>query len=423
MELVVVPAVVGAITGVLVGLLVDVVERFLLETVILGIPGPWFAIPALGVFVLTRLALVKVAGATSPSTSELFPEAYHHGKWRYPLRQVPGRILSGVTTVGLGGSQGLESQSAMVGSTVGIAIRRVFGDRLPYLSTQAGRRLVLVCGASAGIATVFSSPILGAAYGIEMPFRRRLDGRRLLPSMIAASVSYVTASLIKSSRSLMTYVPHDISAREMAGALGVALLCGVGARYFAVIMGHIRRWKDGPRPWLRAAGAGVALMLLAMAGWFVTGQPISAGPGYVASDWALPASGPGPTVWLLVAALAFRWLTVLLCIGAGGGGGVFTSLATNGLLIGTAVAVAMDLPNPTLLALVGMGAFLGAGYRIPLAGAGLIIMMCGEALPAAVGIAGVAIATVIMGSLSASDAQTDDAQHDDEGVDAIPPRR
>ena len=57
---------------------------------------------------------------------------------------------------------------------------------------------------------------------------------------------------------------------------------------------------------------------------------------------------------------------------------MFTSLATNGLLIGTAVAVAMDLPNPTLLALVGMGAFLGAGYRIPLAGAGLIIMMCGR---------------------------------------------
>jgi len=411
-ELIIVPVAIGAVTGVCVGVLVDVIERFFLERVVLGIPGPWFALPALGVFLLTRLALIRVAGTTRPSTSELFPVYYHHSSRPYPLRQVPGRLLSGATTVGLGGSQGLESQSVMVGNALGVACRRLTRGRLAYLGTPHGRRLVLVCGAAAGIATVFSSPILGAAYGIEMPFRRNLDGRRLLAAMLAAASSFATASLIKSARNLMTYVPHEIGLYEMFGVIVVAVLCGFGARLFAIIMGRVRNWKDGPRPWGRAALAGVVLAGLAASSWWVTGAAVTAGPGYVASDWALPASGPPPALLLLLAALAFRWASVLLCIAAGGGGGVFTSLATNGLLIGTATAVIMGLPNPTLLALVGMGAFLGAGYRIPLAGAGLIIELCGEAMPTALGIAGVAIATVLMGSHSASDAQEDQVELD-----------
>ena len=34
------------------------------------------------------------------------------------------------------------------------------------------------------------------------------------------------------------------------------------------------------------------------------------GPGYVASDWALPANGPSPALMLIVAALGFRVFTV-----------------------------------------------------------------------------------------------------------------
>ncbi|MEI8082819.1 MAG: chloride channel protein, partial [Actinomycetes bacterium] len=108
--------------------------------------------------------------------------------------------------------------------------------------------------------------------------------------------------------------------------------------------------------------------------------------------------------------LVLRVTSVLLCVAAGGGGGVFTSLATNGILIGVAVALLLGLDNVTLLALVGAGAFLGAGYRIPLAGAGLITETCGASLPTALGIGAVAIATVLIGRQSASDTQTDDVE-------------
>ena len=45
-------------------------------------------------------------------------------------------------------------------------------------------------------------------------------------------------------------------------------------------------------------------------------------------------------------------------------------MAVNGILLGTLVAGLLGLENPTLLALAGACAFLGAGYRPPLATAG-----------------------------------------------------
>lgn len=404
----VIPVAIGAPTGFAVGLIVDVIERFLLETVILGLPGAWFAVFGTAVFLLTRLALVKVAGATSPGTAELFPIFFHDGSRPYPLRQVPGRLLSGAATVGLGGSQGLESQSVTVGGSTGILLRRWLSRRVPELRTPAGRQLVLTCGAAAGIATVFSSPLLGAAYGIEMPFRNMIDWRRAVPSAVAATASFGTAALIKSSRGLMTYVSHPLTLAELLGVLAVAVACGLGARAFAVTALRIRHWKDGSRPWLRAAAAGVALAALAGLAWYLTGAAITAGPGYVASRWAIePGSAITQTAGLLAIALVLRTTTVLLCVAGGGGGGVFTSMATNGLLIGCLIGALLGLPDVTLLALVGAGTFLGVGYRIPLAGFSMIVWSSAELIPSVLGLAAIAIGFVLMGQESASEAQLD----------------
>lgn len=402
-----VPLVVGTLTGLVVGLVVRVIEDYLLETVVLGLPGLWFAVPAVGVFVLTRLALLKVAGTTKPGTAELYPYYYHHPDQHYPTRQTPGRVLSGAATVGLGGSQGLESQSVLIGSSIGILLRRMFKTRLSYLARPKGRNLLLVCGAAAGIATVFSSPILGALYGLEMPFRNRLDARRLIPAMIAAGASFLSASLTGNARSLMSYVPHEIGLKETCGVVLVGVLCGFGARGFVWVTVHTRSFKDGSHPWLRAAGAGVVLSMLSMLSWAVTGAAIVAGPGYIASDWVLPSDGVSPGVLLIAAALVLRVAAVLLCVAAGGGGGVFTSMATNGILVGTLLAGLLGLENPTLLALAGACAFLGAGYRLPLATAGLLAETAGSARPIALGIIAIGIAMVCMGSTSASSTQTD----------------
>ena len=69
--------------------------------------------------------------------------------------------------------------------------------------------------------------------------------------------------------------------------------------------------------------------------------------------------------------------------------------------------VLLGLNDVTLLTMCGATAFLSAGYRLPLAGAGLLAESSGGSLPCALGVLGIGIAMVLVGRRSASGAQSD----------------
>ena len=114
---------------------------------------------------------------------------------------------------------------------------------------------------------MFSSPVLGAFYGLEMPFRNRLDASAY-PAVLAAGSSFAAASLTNNARTLMTHTFRTTSGGRKPGVLIVGALC-VGRRTRLRVGSWTRRgFKDGLKPWLRAGGAGIVLSLLAMAAWF-----------------------------------------------------------------------------------------------------------------------------------------------------------
>ena len=49
-------------------------------------------------------------------------------------------------------------------------------------------------------------------------------------------------------------------------------------------------------------------------------------------------------------------------------GGLFIPLVTQGAIVGSIFERLADAPNPHLFPTIGIAAFLGAGYRTPLAG-------------------------------------------------------
>jgi len=161
-----------------------------------GLPG---AIPALFsplALLITWLVARHVTRAERPATSELYILAYHQPEPRIPLRELPGRLLGAATTVAFGGSQGFESASALIGAA--------WSDRLArWAPPTASRRTLLAAGASAGIAAVFSSPAMGALYGIEVPFKRDVDTPRLEPCVVAAVCAYLTRVGLVGARHLV----------------------------------------------------------------------------------------------------------------------------------------------------------------------------------------------------------------------------
>lgn len=391
-----IPAAAGAVTGASVAAASGLVEHWCLPR-LAALPG---ALPAALVplaILVTAIVTRYVTRAEEPSTSELFIVTYHRPDGRVPMQQVPGRLLAAGSTVALGGSQGLESASVLIGTAWSQCAL------LQRAASEEIRRTALAAGASAGIAAVFSSPSLGALYGMEMPFRRDVDGRHFVPCAIAAACSFLVRDWLIGSSALVA-PPSGLSVDRplLLGSLVVAIACGVGARLFARLVEHMRRWAGRTTPPLRFAGAGAALAAVAWIGFAATGSWVSFGPGYIAADWALAAAQP---IGLLSIALFARVAGNLICVYGGGGGGVFTSLACNGLLIGLIAAEWVGSSQRGALALLGAACFLGSGYRLALACLLYFAEAGGGAAMIPVAAAAIAIGQAVMGDRSVSDAQ------------------
>ena len=104
--------------------------------------------------------------------------------------------------------------------------------------------------------------------------------------------------------------------------------------------------------------------------------------------------------------LAVRASATLACVYGGGGGGVFTALATCGAFIGQLVAMLLD-DDTRLYPLLGAASFLGAGYRLPVGTAMMVAESSGDLAVAAAGLVTIAIGQACMGEESVSEAKAD----------------
>ncbi len=391
------PAVLGAATGAVVGALSQLAEGIALPA-LASLPGFWPALFSPLALLVTLVVSRRVTRAAGPATAELYIATYHQPQGRLPLAQIPGRVLAGLTTVGFGGSQGLESPSAVLGASLGqlVGARRGLGE--------AERNTLLVAGASAGIAAVFSSPGVGALYGIEIPWRRDVDAPRLVPCAVAAACAYGTrAALVGPVHLVRLEHAPAIDPLFVAGAVVVALAAGLGARIFASGTELAHELAHRHSPLLRACAGGLLLAALAAAGYALTGRWITFGPGYIAAQWLLSAEHLGG---LVLVVLLIRSAGTLVCVYGGGGGGVFTSLACTGAFVGEVIARLAGRSDDAY-ALLGAACLLGAAYRIPLATMLYVAESGGGVGLSMIGIGGVALAQSLAGSISVSNAQHD----------------
>jgi len=409
---VVVPTGIGVLTGGCVAGASHLVEGLALRS-LAELPGALPALPSLVALLLTLLVVRHVTRVARPATAEVYILAFHDARARIALRELPGRVLAAAATVAGGGSQGLESPSALIGAALGQSA----GDRLPRV-TPHELRTWMIAGGSAGIAAVFSSPGVGAMYGIEVPYRRDADLTRLVPAAVAAGAAYATRVALVGPSLLVHFGGAPIVDATFALAcLLVALGCGVGARLFALATEALHALAHRISPLVRAATGGVVLAALAWSGHALTGSWITFGPGYVAADWLASGSHALP---LLAIAMLVRTAGTLTCVYGGGGGGVFTSLAVTGVFVGEIVGHALGRTESNFLPLLGAACFLGNGYRIPLAGILLVVETTGDLLLTVVALAAVGLGQVLMADDSVSDAKHD-ARADAAADDAVAP--
>lgn len=394
--------VLSGITGIVVGLGVAgfeaVVAREMLERVA-AFPD-WLKPIAPGVgLVLAWLTLRTFGRGASPSTSDEYLRAYHQRRHEISLREAPAKLGASAFTLGSGGALGFEGPSIYLGSVVGSAFERRFRQ---YFSAEE-RRLLLVAGAAAGIAAIFKAPATGVVFALEVPYQQDTASHGLLPALVASAASYLVYAAIYGVGRLIPILGETpgFDATDLVGALALGLFAGVGARAFSMLLKRAKRAVEEIPPWKRLVTAGVGMALITTLALLVYDRALTLGPGYDAISWSL---NPDRGLWLLVLLLVLRTTAVGLTVMGGGAGGVFIPLVVTGWLLG-ALAEATIGTGTSLFPVIGAAAFLGAGYRAPIAGVVFVAESTGRPGFIVPALIATAIAQLVMGSKSVTSFQ------------------
>ena len=387
------------------------------------------AAPAIGL-VLTALLLHWIGRPTSPATSDEFIRVYHERSPRLPLRDLPAKLLAGVATIGFGGALGLEGPSIYAGSTAGLAVHERFRRWL----RREDVRILLTAGAAAGIAAVFKAPATGVLFALEAPYRDDVTRRALIPSLLAAATSYVTYiniigpdsvipflndpesrlglnlidaplftddGLVWIARDQLSALFSGVELNDIMGAVLLGVLAGLGGRFMAWLVRQAKSRARETSLILRLFVGGSLLAGLAVGADIAFDSPLTIGPGFRAMEWVVaPEHGLG----LIALLFGLRIAATIVTLGAGGVGGLFIPLAVQGVILGAFVGQVVNADRPGLYPILGLAAFLGAGYRAPISAVMFVAESTGGAFVVPALIAA-AVSQLVAGSSSVAEHQ------------------
>jgi CIC family chloride channel protein len=323
---------------------------------------------ALAGFSHSWVILIPALGglAVGPIIAVFAPETKGHGvpEVMLAVARMGGRIrarvavfkaLASAITIGSGGSAGREGPIVQIGSAMGSALGQRFGEPPEII------RMLVACGAAAGIAASFNTPIAGVLFALEVILRD--FAARAFAMVVAASVTASVVSWSLLGRESFFHVPpyHMVRHWELLLYLALGVISAIAARIFIRVL---YATEDGferiPIPeWLKPAIGGLAVGAI---GFYL---PQVFGTGHDAIEDALAGH---LELRLLGALLLAKLAATSLTLGSGGSGGVFAPSLFMGAMLGGSFAFLINhffntQLQPGAFAVVGMGAvFSGATF-------------------------------------------------------------
>jgi chloride channel protein, CIC family len=314
---------------------------------------------SLGQWLLTRLT----SGNGIDVTGAIWFQAGRMPTWR-----TLGTAVLSIVIVGMGAPLGREGAPKQFGA--------VFGDLFSSLQklSDEQRRLVVAIGAGAGMAAVYSVPLGGALFALEV-LRGALALRLVVPALAAALIAAKTAGFVVPNAPLYTVPPYPISPDVYLWTIIASPLIGL----WSVAFVRAIAWAYGVRPsnWRRFIAPPLVLVVI---GALSIVFPEVLGNGQdIAQLLFLHPLEP-----VLLAALVFvRPIATVSSVASGAPGGLFTPSLAAGALAGAELGQLWLTVHPGgeigLFALLGAGAMLAATTQGPISSLVLMIELTGQA--------------------------------------------
>ena len=327
---------------------------------------PWYYYFLPLTLVASSFLVARLAPEAAGHGTEKVIEAVHERMGRIPFKVVPVKLVATVITLAGGGSAGKEGPCAQIGAGLASSFASLL--RLD----DVDRRKLVICGISAGFATVFGTPIAGALFGVEVLVLGQMFYDVLFPSFVAGIVGYHVATKLGAQYAhVPVCIPPQMTGWSMVEIILIGVWCGIIALFFIEAMKLSHRSFDRffKSRLLKAVVGGVLLVLIA-----VFASPRYLGLGLTTLDEGLRGD--------LLPAGAFFWKSIAtsITLGCGGSGGVVTPIFFIGTTAGNLFARLFDPQYVAAFSAIGMVALLAGAANTPIAASVMGIELFGQAL-------------------------------------------
>jgi CIC family chloride channel protein len=318
--------------------------------------GLWvIVVPAVGgiiVGIMAKYGSSKIKGHGIPEAME----AVLVSKSRIDARVAILKPISAAIAIGTGGPFGAEGPIIQTGGAFGSLVGQLIS------TTAVERKVLLACGAAAGMAATFNTPIAGVILAIEL-LLFEFSSRSFIPLVISTTLATSIRFALLGHGAMFQVLAMDFGIpNALPYYLLLGVICGGTAIFFTKALYFVEdQFERLPvnEFWHPAIGS----LACGVIGYFV---PRVLGVGY---DTLGDILNNNLAFKLLVLVAVCKSLALLLSLGSGTSGGLLAPMFMCGAAVGGLFGAGVDrlIPgahlSPGACALVAMAAVFGSASR------------------------------------------------------------